>query len=179
MAKVGLHRRQLSLPKFRKWTQCKWNTQFSYLELEALPFRQGSYLFKTMNYVYGTEIVRQVSLQRRWLFWPTYRKWTRRESNTQLFDLESHALPLSHRSYFFKACNTYMITKLWSSDPTCSKQYSTYMTPKLCAEFYLFKTMSYIYHIIIVYEGSYLFKTMCYEYKTEIVLPLQDELYVL
>ena len=53
------------------------------------------------------------------------------------------------------------------------------MTPKLCAEFYLFKTMSYIYHIIIVYEGSYLFKTMCYEYKTEIVLPLQDELYVL
>ena len=123
IAEVDLHRRQLSLPKFRKWTQCKWKTQFSYLDLEALPFRQGSYMFKTINYVYGTEIVHQVSLQRRWLFWPSYRKWSRRESYTQHFDLELQALPLSERSYFFNGYNTYIITKL---------SYDTQiMTPKL------------------------------------------------
>ena len=103
MAKVGLHRRQLLLPMFRKWTQCKWNTQFCYLELEA----QFCYLDPTCSKQW-TEIVPQVGLQKRWLFWQRYKNWTWRELNIQHFHLELDAIPLSPRFYFLKGYNTYI-----------------------------------------------------------------------
>ena len=54
-----------------------------------------------------------------------------------------------------------------------------YHTEIMRQEFYLFKTMYYVYQMIIVCDRYYLFKRTCYLYDKEIVLPLEDEPYVL
>ena len=116
-------------------------------------------------------LMAHVRLQRISLFWPSFRKWTRRESNTQPSDLESDALPLRHGSYIFNTLCCIYDTQIMRLGYYLFKTKSyVYHTKIMRQEFYLFKTMYYVYDMIIVCDGYYLFKRMCYLFENEIAI---------